>query len=89
MCPYAAVQLSKDDYHMHFEKVHDIPVRQNHYSLDSVEEFYSWKNVIEKTSSYIKRFSTEPMVYYQCNRCGNHKSRGHTKWHTKVSGLIK
>lgn len=91
MCPYVSVQQNKDDIHTHFEKIHDIPVRQNYYNFDSIEEFHSWKNEIEKTTatSYIKRFSTEATAYYHCHRCGYHKSRGHTKRNMKISGSCK
>ncbi|XP_054276962.1 uncharacterized protein LOC128995926 [Macrosteles quadrilineatus] len=90
-CPYISTQKSKKEIHEHFEKIHNVPIRTRRHKFNSIEEFNIWKIDLEKasTASYVKRFSNETVAYYQCHRCGYHRSRGHTKRHIKLSGSCK
>ena len=65
--------------------------------FESLEDFANWKSIVEETNScyYVRargdviNKNSECVKYYQCNRCGAHKSRSTGKRLMKSSGTSK
>uniref|UniRef100_A0A146LPA7 C2H2-type domain-containing protein n=1 Tax=Lygus hesperus TaxID=30085 RepID=A0A146LPA7_LYGHE len=96
ICPICHYKDSKIMIDIHFEKVHNISLEEEHFTFSTLEEFEKWKMKIEKSTvarfvvnQKFKKKNGAERIIFNCHRSGFFKPRGKNKRKIKSQGTNK